>query len=286
MLALVLAVAAAAAPPERPVAVVATSKRPGADAYTQAMAERVHGALVREGVPGLLPLEEGARQLVAAGITDPRSCQAARACVGKLALILGRQGVVVSVDTARAGGALAVVLEAVSGDGARVLASSEATLPVGAVSDAAALPIVLFARTLKERLEAEAPKAPAPEPDQPKVADAPTRPRLEPPVEQVRPLAAPPPSPGRRAAAWTLAGTAVLAAGAAVALGAVSASARWDYDRSLTTLPTGERASTLPRSQVETLAARANGTFYGALGAGGGAVALGVASAVLFLTNP
>jgi hypothetical protein len=158
----------------RPVAVVATSKRPGADAYTQKVAERVHAQLLRNEVPGLLSIDDATKLLKGAGITDPRTCQAARPCVGKLALILGEKGVVVSVDTAKAGSLLAIVLEAVSGDGNRVLASKELTLPVAKESDEAAVPIVEFARALKAKLEEEAPKPVA------KVEDAPVKTNLEP----------------------------------------------------------------------------------------------------------
>lgn len=282
MLTLLLSVALAADP--RPVAVVATSKRPGADAYTAQMAARVQGALEREQVPGLLSLDEGAARLKAAGITEPRSCQAARGCVGKLALILGAKGVVVSVDTARAGSVLAIVLEAVSGDGPRVLASSELTLPVGKESDDAALPIVLFARKLKEVLEAEAPKevavAPKPGPEAKVEPDVPVKAKLEPPPPEPPLVTAPGPLSGRKVAGVVVTGGAVAAAATAVVLSIVSASAKGQFDASVSTVG-GERVSSLPRSELVALEGQANGAFYGALGTGAGAVALGVAAVVL-----
>lgn len=257
-----------------------TSKRPGADAYTQALSERVHAALQREGVPGLLSLGEAAERLKAAGVSDPRSCQAARACVGKLALILGEKGVVVSVDAARAGSALALLLEAVSGDGPRVLTSTQLTVPVGKESDEAALPIVLFARQLKEKLSAEAPKpavveAPPPKPE----PDVPLKSNLEPPPP-APPLVAATPAGPRKPIGAVVTAAAAASAVTAVVLSIVSASARAQYDASLVDVE-GGKASTLPQSQLSEIEARANGAFYGAIGTGAGALALGTLGVIL-----
>ena len=68
-----LLIAATLAADVRPVAVMSTSKRPGADAFTQRISERVQAALQREAVPGLLSLDAGTAALKAAGITDPRT---------------------------------------------------------------------------------------------------------------------------------------------------------------------------------------------------------------------
>lgn len=278
---LTLLLAATLAAETRPVAVVVTSKRPGADTYTQKLSERVHAALAREGVPGLLPMEEATARLKAAGITEPRSCQAARACVGKLALILGEKGVVVSVDAARAGSVLALLLESVSGDGTRVLNSTNLTIPVGKEGEEAALPIVLFARELKDKLEAEAPKplvveAPAPKP----APDAPVKPILEPPPP-TPPLVTAPSKPGPgKAIGGVLVGAAAASGATAIVLAIVSGTAKAEFDASLSENGT---VSSLPQKRLDDVAGRANGGATGALIAGGAAVALGVVGVVLLV---
>jgi hypothetical protein len=274
-----LFLAATLAANARPVAVVSTSKRAGADAYTQRTSDRVQLALLREGVPGLLPVEEATKRLKGAGITDPRTCQAARACVGKLALILGDKGVVVSVDTARAGSSLVIVLEAISGDGPRLLTSTELTLPVDKESDEAALPIVLFARQLKEKLDAEAPKevVVAVKPD-----DTPTKTNLEPPPPAPPLLEASNKSGPGRTVGGVMIGTAAASGATAIILAIVSGTAKAEYDGSLNPEKT---SSTLPQSKIDDLQGRANGGATGALISGIGAVALGVVGVILLAGN-
>jgi hypothetical protein len=278
VLTLVLAAALAAAP-TRPVAVVATSKRPGADAYTQRTAERVQLALLREAVPGLLPLDDAMKQLKAMGITDPRTCQAGRACVAKLAEILGTNGVVISVDTAKAGNSLLILLEAIGADGARVLANSQLTLPVDKESDEAALPIIQFARKLKDVLDAEAPKPVAevtPKPD-----DAPTKPNLEPPPPPPLVTASPKAGPAK-AVGGVLVGAAAASGATAIVLAIVSGTAKAEYDASLSA---DKSTSALAQSRIDDLQGRANGGATGALVAGISAVALGVVGVILLAGN-
>ena len=277
---LTLLLAATLAAETRPVAVMATSKRPGADQYTTQTAERVHAALRRENVPGLLELDEATKLLNSAGIPDPRTCQATRACVGKLALIFGPKGVVVSVDTARAGNALAIILQAVSGDGPRVLNSTELTLPIGKESEDAALPIVLFARELKAKLEAEAPKEVAVEPKPEE--DKPVKTTLDPPPpEPPLVVAKPPPGPGK-AVGGVLLGVGAASGVAAVIMSVVSGAAVTEYQGSLTA---GGTESNKPMSELRVIQGRANGAATGALIAGGAAVGLAVVGVVLLVSS-
>jgi hypothetical protein len=269
---LTLILAASLAADMRPVAVLPTSKRGGADAYTQKMAERVHAALTRESVPGLLSLEEGTGRLKAAGISDPRTCQAAKPCVGKLALILGEKGVVVSVDTAKAGSVLAILVEAISGDGTRVLATTELTIPVAKEGEDLALPIVLFARELKEKLEAEAPKEVV------KVEpDAPVKKDIEPPLPTPPLVVIEKQASARKPVGGVFAGVAAAGAVTTVVLAIVSGTAKGEFDRSIE----AENESNLPLSKLKDLEGRANGGAAGAIVSGGVAVVAGVIAVVL-----
>lgn len=280
-LALALLAVEAAQPATRPVAVLAVSKRPGAESWIASTSERVHAALEREGVVGLLPMTEAEKQLAAVGMADPRSCQGARSCVGRLAVILAENGVVVAVDVAKAGSSLAVKLEAVSGDGPRVLASTDLLLPVGKWDDQLALPVVLFARSLKEKLEAEAPPPPADAP----VATAPppdlTPPPQPPPVAEV--AAAPAPRP--RVLPWVLVGAAVVFAGAAAALAATGAADQASIRDSVQQVG-GEPVSSLSRTQLQALEKSGNTKFSLALASGIAAGALGVGASITFAVGP
>lgn len=260
---------------DRPVAVLMTSKRPGSETWAGTVAQRVHAQLEREGVPGLLSLEEGERQLKAAGLSDTRTCQAVRSCVAKYALILGPRAVVVSVDVARAANALAVSLDAVAADGARVLTSTELVLPIGGWSDQLVLPIVLFARELKAKLEAE---APAPAPDAPVVAQlAPVVTPPSPAVSAPAPAAKPP-----RVLPWVLLGAGIAGAGAGVTLAVLGAEDRRALEQSISTNDQGERVSSLTRSQLTALEQGGNAKLTAALISGIAAAALGIGTAVAF----
>ncbi len=70
-----------------PIAVVVSSKRPGADAFAGNAAARVHAALLREGVPAGNALDDVATGLKvkAAGFSDARNCQGGASCLTKLA---------------------------------------------------------------------------------------------------------------------------------------------------------------------------------------------------------
>ena len=275
MLALALAAVvagAAPAPAPRVVVVLEVSKRPGTESVHSAIAERVHAAMEREGVPGLIPNKEGVARLKTAGISDVRSCQAVRACVAKLAVILGEKAVVVGVDVARAGSSLAVLLEAVTGptgrvdapgDEARVLATTDFVMPAGRWSDEAALPMVRFVRQLKDTLAAEAPRpvVEAPASDAPRAVQL--QPSAAPGAPQVAAAPAAPKSP--RALPWILFGGAVVSAGAGATLLGLGLADKDALERSVTTNEFGERVSTLSRDQITALEGGGNAKLTAAL---------------------
>ncbi|MBL8910969.1 MAG: hypothetical protein JNM17_09730, partial [Archangium sp.] len=62
-----------------PVAVVITSKRPGAEQVAPKIAQRVFDSFKREGVTGLLDDPNSIKELKSAGFSDPRTCQGTRA---------------------------------------------------------------------------------------------------------------------------------------------------------------------------------------------------------------
>src|SRR5262245_34102401 len=98
-LVLTACVAVAAAP----VAVVASSERPGAQELSRRSVERVRAALTREGLTGPLDDAETKRHGRAAGLSDPQRCEGGRSCLSRLAVVLGPGAVVVGVDVARVG---------------------------------------------------------------------------------------------------------------------------------------------------------------------------------------
>lgn len=276
--------AAGAQGSQRLVAVIEVSRRPGTERWQAALAERVQGALAREGVPGLLERAQGPQRLEAAGLSDARSCQAARKCVARLAVVLGERAVVVGVDVARAGASLAVLVEALTGDEARVLASTDFLLPVGSWSDDAVVPIVRFARQLKEELAAEeraraSRVAPA--------ADAPVAVALAPDPRPAVPPAviAPAPRQGPRALPWVLFGGTVAAAGAGATLLGLGLADRDAVLRSESKNGAGERVSELRRDQLTALEQGGNAKLTAALLSSLAAAALAIGTTAAFLTQ-
>lgn len=290
MLSLILVHLALAQAPElrTPVAVVITSKRPGAEQVTPKITQRVLDSFKREGVSGLLDDSAASKELKVAGFSDPKSCQGTRACLRKLAVLLGAKAVVVGVDVGKVGKTLAIHLEAVSADKDEPLASLDVSSSVTGWSDAMSAPIVVFVRDVKAGLELKKALPPPPPPPQ-EVAkdDAPRKTDLKPgdvkrdPVaDAVKTDTKPVSVPG-----IVLAGGAVASAGVAVAFAVISTSAKAQFDASVVTLPDGTKGTTLPQTQAEALAAQANTGGAVAIGTGVLALGLGVASAVLFLKN-
>jgi hypothetical protein len=256
------------------VAVLATSKRPAVDQYIAVLTARAHAVLKREGVGPLLDETAGIEQLKLSGVTDPRSCQGGRACVARMAVILGQRTVVVGIDVGKAGASLAVIMEAVAADTAQPLLTSEFEVPISTYSDASALPITLFARELKKKLDAERPVVPEVVAVKP-LADAPIVTRLDPPPAPPMVEVTAAPSGTKRVLGFTSTAGALVGAGAGIGLALMGNSAKGQITASLR--GSNPQTSSLSRSQLDSLEGQANGAFTGALIS---AIAAGVLTAV------
>jgi hypothetical protein len=283
LLAAALYAQAPAPAPHAPVAVLATSKRPSVDQYVATLTARAHALFEKEGIAPLLDEASGIHQLKVAGVTDSRTCQGGTACVARLALILGEHAVVVGIDVGKAGPSLAVLMEAVAADTKQPLLTSEFSVPIAKYSDECALPLTVFARQLKAKLDAENP-APVKvvEPLQKPPPDAPVVAKIEPPPPAlVIPVEAP--SSGRKVGGWLTAGGAVVGLGVGIALAVVGTGAKGQIDASVTagTPP----SSSLPASQLKGLESQANGAFTGALISGIAAAVFAAVSIYLFASS-
>lgn len=273
-----------------PVAVVITSKRPGAEAVAPKIAQRVFDSFKREGVGGLLDDAAAIKEVQGAGFSDPKSCQGTRACLSKLAVLLGAKAVVVGVDVGKVGKTLAIHLEAVAADRDESLATLDVSSSLNGWSDAMSAPIVVFVRDVKAGLELKKKVEPPPPPpplevaktDTPKKTDLEPKPRVEAPVSGVEKDAGGKPP---KIAAWAVAGGAAVAAGGAVAFGIVSAGAKSQYDASLVDLGNGMVGSRLPEDQVRGLASTANTNAGLAIGAGVVSAGLTAVATWLFLKD-
>lgn len=285
MTGLVLFLCLAQAP--TPLAVMVSSKRPGADAIATSAAGRVHTALLREGVAaeGLL---DDAAAVKKVRVADARKCQGGASCLSKVAVLLGPNAVVIGVDVGKIGTLLAVRLEAVSAKTGQSLLLTDVTAPVEGWGDKLAVPIALFARQLVEKLAALA-QNPAPEPVPP---PAPVVATPRPPDAPVLVATTPPPpppavelKPTRPAALkWTF-GVGALT-GAAVSVGFLIAglNTRAEFLGKNTTvdglMATGHTADTAAR-----LAATSNTQLTISLVAGLTAALLSAVATWLFLTE-
>ena len=246
-----------------PVAVVITSKRPGAEAFAGKITQRVFDSFKREGVTGLLDDAATAKELRAAGFSDPKSCQGTRACLSKLAILLGPKAVVVGVDVGKIGKTLAIHLEAVAADKDASLGTLDVSSSLNGWSDAMSAPIVVFVRDVKAGLElGKKPVEPPPttpplevaKTDAPKKTDLVPAPKKDDPSTLIEKPEGKPP----RVAAWVFAGGAAATAGVAIAFGVMSGNAKKDFDASLVDLGDGTKASRLPEDQARALANTAN----------------------------
>ncbi len=284
--ALVLALLAAPADaPLGPVAVVITSKRPGADAYSLKVATRVFESLKREGVGAPLDEAAAAKELQSAGFSDPRSCDGSVACLVKLAVLLGPRAVIVGVDVGKVARSLAIHLEAVTSDGERTLVAVDLMAPSDKWQDQTVADFARFSRKVKDGLVPQRPATVTPEVPVKKPADAPVVAALQPP---------PPPPPavdvvkdgevsgGAPVLPWVAAGGAVVAVGLAGTLGALGLSDKNAWTSALVTLPDGTQGSRLSQADATALAGSANAKLTGALVSGVVGVALGVTAGVLF----
>ncbi len=250
-----------------PVAVVLTSKRPGAEAVAPKIAARVFDSFKREAVGGLLNDAAGAKELRVAGFSDPKSCQGTRACLAKLAILLGPRAVVIGVDVGKVGKTLAIHLEAIAADREESIATLDVSSNLNEWSDAMSAPIVVFVRDVKAGLEVKK-KVEEPPPTPPlAVADAPRKTELTPSLKE-EPVGGLTAKPERvsRAVPIALAGGAVVGAVLAGTFGVLSAQDKAAFDASLVDLPGGGRGSTLPEDQARALADSANGRMGVAIG--------------------
>lgn len=256
MLALVLILTLAQVDTREPVAVVLTSKRPGAETLAPKISQRVVDSLKREGLTEVFDVARAAKELRALGFSDPRSCQGTRSCLAKLAVLLGPHAIVIGVDVGRVGKTLAIHLEAVAADQEAPLAALDVSSSLDGWSDAMSAPIVVFARDVKagqviKRAVVEVPPTPPP--------DAPTATHLE-PTTNPDPSLNQPELTARSVpiAAWVVTGGAIASAIAAVTFGILGLGAKSQYEGSLLTLPDGTRASSLPQDRAMLLATTAN----------------------------
>jgi hypothetical protein len=270
-----------------PVAVVITSKRPGAEAVSPKIAQRVLDTFKREGVAGLLDDAAAIKELRSAGFSDPKTCQGTRACLSKLAVLLGPKAVVVGVDVGKVGKTLAIHLEAVAADKDESLGSLDISASINGWSDAMSAPIVVFVRDVKGGLELKRSTTPPPPPEEVVKNDTPRKTELtprEPKEDRVADVVKSGEKPPKVAAIVTTGG-AVAAAGVAIAFAAVSGGAKSQFDASLVDLPDGTKGTRLNEMQARQLADSANTGAGVAIGAGVVALGLGVVSAILFMKD-
>lgn len=287
MLALVLALALAQSPsPDAEagkVAVVVSSHRPGAGPWSKGLADRVHAALIREGIPHVLGEEEAATEVKEAGFSDARNCNGGTSCLKKLAVLLGPRAVAVGVDVGKLGSRLAVHLEAVSAVDGSTLAVSDFTASTAKWGDASAVPVTLFARELKEKLPAPPPPSEDVAP-QAQATDAPVKPDLVPastPEPEPAVTAVAEPAPPSRVVPWVLAGGAVVATGAAATFGVLGLSDRNTYESSKYELD-GQVGTHLSEPDARALATRSNNRLTLALTSAVLAAGLGAVSTWMF----
>lgn len=270
-----------------PVAVVITSKRPGAETVSPKIAQRVLDSFKREGVGGLLDDAAASKELRSAGFSDPKTCQGTRACLSKLAVLLGPKAVVVGVDVGKVGKTLAIHLEAVAADKDESLGSLDVSSSINGWSDAMSAPIVVFVRDVKAGLELKKAPPPPPPPEEIVKNDTPKKTDLTPPPPKDDPVGDVVKSGGQgpKVGAIVTTGAAVASAGVAITFAIVSGSAKSQFDASLVDLPDGSKGSRLPETQARQLAETANTGAGVAIGTGVLALGLGVVSAILFVKD-
>jgi len=271
-----------------PVAVVVTSKRPGAEASSAKIATRVYDVLKKENVGDLLNDAKATKELKASGFSDPKSCQGTRNCLTKLAVLLGAHAVVIGVDVGKVGKTLAIHLEAIAADQEKPLASLDVSSSIDGWSDAMSAPIVIFVRDVKEGLRLGKDVPPPPPPPvvattAPALSDAPTKTDLTPaPKEEPLVVSKKDSGGGKGAVPWVVAGGAVAAGAGAVVLGILAAGDKAKYNDSLVTLPDGSQGTTLSEADAKALASSANTKIGLAIGTAVLSVALGGTAAWLF----
>jgi hypothetical protein len=239
------------------VAVVASSNRPGAEAYSARALKMVEQALLaREGI-----------SLVS--LTGGQSCEGRAPCLGQLARSQASDTVVVGVDVTKIQKSLAIHADAVNASG-DVLATLDLALPIDGWLRGLAGPLETFTDVLAKQLmpaRMSEPEAHAP-PESPLSEPAP-------------PAAAPGRMPVAVPVGATVGGLALLGTSIAFALSSQSLVAR--YNAALETSSDGAHGTSLSLLDVQKLQAGANTRATVALALGVAAGALVLAAVLLFL---
>ncbi len=261
MLSLILVLAVGQAPsPRGPVAVVISSKRPGADAYAAKVASRVHAALENQGVDSPLDNDAAVKKLKGLGYSDPRNCSAAVPCLARLAKLLGPRSIVVGVDVAKVAKTLALHLEAV-GPGGESLASADVNGSADGWLTEMGSAIDGFAKQVADKVVPAAAQTPELKPvakEQP--TDKPVATNLEPPIPPPPPPpVAPEPEKKSRVLPFTLGGAAIVSLAVSGVFLGLGMSSKSSLDGSK--VPGLPSTSSLTRQQVNDLASEGNTRF-------------------------
>lgn len=274
MLALALTVLLAQPDTRSPVGVVLTSRRANTDTFAPKIAAKVVEVLKREGIAEVLDDARTAKDLKAAGFSDPRTCNGGATCSARLAVLLGPRAILVGVDIGKVGKSLAIHLEAFAGDLAEPIAVADISAREDKWQDQSLADVTAFARQVKERLPitrvasrpVERPPEPKPEP---RPADAPRERPLEPTPEpgdeqRLDEVATPSKVP-----AIAVASAAGAAAVVTVVFGILTAIDRGTWDRNVMMTDAGLSAPGLLGAEVTSLGqsinTRATITLVGAL---------------------
>ncbi|MCA2978610.1 MAG: hypothetical protein INH41_14190 [Myxococcaceae bacterium] len=264
MLSCLVAVAVVLGAEAGPVAVVATSKRPGAEALGPKVAARVLELLRRESVSDTLDDAKTLAVLKAAEFPDPRACNGGKKCSQRLALLLGPRAVLVSVDVAKFGKSLTIHLEAHAAAGGDSLAVADVTAAADAWKEQSAVGFITFARELARRLApAPPPSGPVAKADAPR--EAPLTSAVTPPPVEPRLTEAPAPK-GPRTGAFLAAGAGAAGLLTAGVLALVGLGEKAALDRRFSVdAVTGQRVFSGTRAELAALENGVNGLFSGAL---------------------
>lgn len=274
-----------------PVAVVVSSKRPNAEAFSPKLAAKVLEALRKEGIGPLLDDGAATRELKLAGFSDPKSCAGGTSCVAKLAVLLGAKAVVIGVDVGKVSKSLAIHLEAMAADVEEPLATVDFLAPADKWAEKSGQPIAQFVSALKEKLvikkRSTVGAEPTPEvaPVVATVTDVPRKTSLtpapskvtEPPLVAVKPQGKP-----VKVVPWVFAGAAVVTAGVSGTFAGLGFADKATFDSKRIALGNGEYGSSLTQQQATGLATSANTKLTVALTSGIVAAALAGVSVYFF----
>jgi len=287
--ALSLSVLSQATETRSPIAVVISSKRANAEAYSPKLATKVLEALRKEGIGPLLDDASANRELKQAGVTDPKSCAGSRSCVAKLAVLFGPRAVVIGIDVGKISKSLAIHIDAMAADAEEPLATIDFVAPADMWAEKSNAPLAQLMSQLKEKLVIKRtavatvtppvqvepktlqPDAPVRTDLQPKASSRPTAPSLV-TTKTKRP----------KIGAWVLAGSAVATAAVAGTFAGLGFADKAAFDSARIDLGNGMSGSRLTQQQATGLAGSANTKLTVALTSAIVSAALGGVSVVLF----